>query len=152
MVSPFLLPLFFSPQPLYHQAMKKECYPPIFYTEDIKSIRRIEIPVGGFLYREEMPICYVYLLRRGIIGISRRDHCGVDRIATILRSGDIVGLDDLFRGESYTNKAIALKRTSLHAIPSNLFIETLSCDSHVAVHLLCNLADRIARSESYCPA
>ena len=119
----------------------------ILPADDSRLIRRIRMPVGTLLYKEGTLICSAYLLETGTIGISRRDQRGVDRIATVLCAGDMVGLDDIFRGDHYTSRAVVLQEAVLQAFPSNLFVEVLSSDSHAAVHLLSTLSSRLARSE-----
>ena len=108
---------------------------------------QIGLSSGRLLCGEGMPIRYAYLLQSGMIGISRRDEEGIERISSILHPGDVVGLDDIFRGSRYTNKALALKRTILRAIPSHLLVEAIRSDRKLALRLLGSLAERIEQGE-----
>ena len=113
----------------------------------IRRIRSIEISSGAFLYRQGMPVRHLYLLQSGKAGISRRDHHGVERIATVLKPGDIAGLDDLFRQPCHSSGAIALEPLSVQIFPSEFFLEEICSDCQVAMELLSQLSRRIGRSE-----
>ena len=112
------------------------------------SIEKVEFDVGASLYQTGDQAHHVYLLQSGLIGLSRSDRRGVERISTLLATGDIVGLNDLFCAGRRKGTAIAFCKTIALAIPFQLLVETVQSDYHSTLGLLHDFCKQVNRMET----
>lgn len=85
----------------------------------------LQLPKNTNIYREGLPADGVYVLRDGSIKLLTVSERGMQRIAAILRRGEMFGLDSLLPGNQRVFTAIARERCEVCFINRERFTQLL---------------------------
>lgn len=100
-------------------------------------------PVGTYLFRAGTPLSQVYVIRSGVVALSRTLP---DRrvILRLLGPGDVTGDIPLLRGIPAPFDAVALSDVTFTALPASRFLWALDNEPEFARRTMLSLAERLS--------
>lgn len=121
-------------------------------SEEWEYVRRlgtsVSIAAGQSVFREGAPACYVYIIDKGHVKISRNSPLGKVVTVSIRKAGDVVGIAEALGGMERCCFAETLEACTLWKLDREKFIEMLYSRPALAVKVATALGNRLREAEN----
>lgn len=98
---------------------------------------------GKFIFREGLPVNGVYYLIDGAAKIVKTDAHGEEKILTLAKTGDCLGLGSLIDSTHFTASAIAIVNSTCHFIPKLNILQKMETDPSINIKIMSALCKEI---------
>jgi CRP-like cAMP-binding protein len=89
----------------------------------------------------------VYAVANGCLKIVRENSEGGSLIVRVVKSGEVLGLNEVFTGTNYLRTAVALRDSEIFAVDMRAMQEVLKRRPELAMHFLANMSQEIVKLE-----
>ncbi len=108
----------------------------------------MKFPEGERLFEEGAPIEGLHCLQSGRVVLSRRQEKQICILA-VAPAGDVLGMPDILREETYRSRAMTLQETVVCFIPREEALRLFRTNPAIMVRIMRKVCDRIVSMERY---
>lgn len=110
-----------------------------------KSVKKIK--KGEYLYRLGDEPLFIYIVEKGLVGLTYTGIKGDEHLLRIFKPGKVHGHRSIFAKEKYHSSAVALEDSEVSVIPKECLFEMIRQKPEVAFHFLKTLAIELKEAE-----
>ncbi len=89
----------------------------------------------------------VYAIANGCLKIVRENSEGGNLIVRVVKSGEVLGLNEIFLNSNYLRTAVALRDSEIFAIDIRTLVDIVNRKPELAIHFMKNLCQEIGKLE-----
>ncbi|MFP7299151.1 Crp/Fnr family transcriptional regulator [Neobacillus niacini] len=119
--------------------------------EDIRHLRKVTksrmTHKGEYIFREGESSSTLFVVKEGLIKLTKTSADGKEQIVRLLFPGDFFGLYSLLRDEKHYINAETVQQTTICSIEKKDFLKTMEGNSDMAFRFLVAMNDRLYEAD-----